>query len=124
MAKWNVSSDAMTLEQQPRRSPSSWLRQNGLRIAILVGVIEGIYAWHTGHKFLMLLIGVLSVAAYWSVRHRLPTAIRRPLWIIVTAQAVAGILVPFITLGIFVLTIGLVCVLLVLVFVMLSDRGR
>jgi hypothetical protein len=122
MAKWNVSSDAVTIDQQPRRSPSAWLRQNGLKIALLLGVVEGLWAWYSGHKFLMLLVGFLSVIVYWSIRHRLPLAIRRPLWIIVTAQAIAGVLVPVITLSIFFLTIVLIFVVLAMVFVMLSDR--
>ncbi len=88
----------------------------------MLGVIEGLWAWYSGHKFLMLVIGVASVAIYWSVRHRLPLAIRRPLWIIVTAQAVAGILIPVVTLGIFIATIVLIGVLLVMVLMMLADR--
>ncbi len=112
----------MTIEQQPRRSPSAWLRQNGLRIALLLGVIEGLWAWYAGHKFLMLVVGVLSVAVYWSVRHRLPISIRRPLWILVTAQAIAGILVPVVTLSIIFFTFVLILVLVVMVVAMLSDR--
>ena len=72
MAKWNISSDAITVEQSPGRSPSRWLRQNGLKIAVVVGLIEAVVAYVTGHALLMTVIGIVSVIVYLNVRHRLP----------------------------------------------------
>ena len=57
MAKWNISSDAITVEQSQGRSPSRWLRQNGLRIAVVVGRIEAVLAYVSGHALLMTVIG-------------------------------------------------------------------
>ena len=124
MAPWNVSSDALTIEQKPRRSPSQWLRQNSLRLAIMIGLVEAVVAWAEGFRLIMMLVGVLSVLAYLNVRHRLPNAIRRPLWIVVTAQAVAGILLPAIYVGIGIAIVVAGIMLLILLLVMLGDLRR
>jgi hypothetical protein len=124
MAPWNVSSDTLTIEQEPRRSPSRWLRQNSLRIAVLAGIVEAIVAWTRGLSFEMMLVGVLAVLAYLNLRHRIPTAIRRPLWVVVTAQAVAGILVPAITIGIGIAIVVGGIMLVILFLVMLGDLRR
>lgn len=124
MAKWNVSGDALTIEQRGRRSPTQWLRQNSLRIAVMVGLAEAVLAWVTGHRVLLLMIGVVSVIGYLNVRHRLPELIRRPLWIAVMAQAIGGLIAPLIYVGVamFVIVAGLL--LIILVLVMLGDRTR
>ena len=57
------------------------------------------FAYVTGHRLLMTLIGIVSVIVYLNVRHRLPVAIRRPLWIVVMAQAIAGLVLPRSTSG-------------------------
>jgi hypothetical protein len=124
MAPWNVSNDALTIEQKPRRSPSQWLRQNSLRLAIMIGLVEAVVAWAEGFRLIMMLVGVLSVLAYLNVRHRLPNAIRRPLWIVVTAQAVAGILLPAIYVGIGIAIVVAGIMLLILLLVMLGDLRR
>jgi hypothetical protein len=125
MARWNVSGgDTLTLEEQGRRSPSRWLSQNGLRIALLLGIVEAIFAWATHHTLIMLLIGVLAVIGYLNVRHRLPMAVRRPLWIIVMAQAVAGLALPAVYAGAAIAMLIAVILLVVLVLVMLGDRRR
>jgi hypothetical protein len=95
MAEWNVSSaDPMTLEQKPgRRSPTRWLRENSIRIAIIAGVVEAILAWHYGIRWLWLL-GVLTVIGYFYIRRRVPARLRRPLWMLAMSQAVAGIILP------------------------------
>jgi Na+-translocating ferredoxin:NAD+ oxidoreductase RnfE subunit len=124
MAPWNVSSDALTIEQQPRRSPSRWLRQNSLRIAIVLGLVEAVVAWAEGLRIVMMLVGVLSVLAYLNLRHRIPTAIRRPVWVIVTAQAVAGILLPAVYIGIGIAVVVGGILLLILLLVMLGDLRR
>jgi hypothetical protein len=124
MSKWNISGDALTIEQTGRRSPSQWLRQNGLRIAVMAGLAEAVLAWVTGHRVLLLMIGVLSAIVYLNVRHRLPELIRRPLWIVVMAQAIGGLIAPLIYLGVamFVIVAGMLLVILALV--MLGDRMR
>jgi len=124
MAPWNVSSDALTIEQEPRRSPSRWLRQNSLRIAVVLGIVEAIVAWSKGLSLEMMLVGVLAVLAYLNLRHRIPVAVRRPLWVVVTAQAVAGILVPAITIGIGIAIVVGGIMLLILFLVMLGDLRR
>ena len=124
MAKWNISSDAITVEQSPGRSPSRWLRQNGLKIAVVAGLIEAVLAYVTGHALLMTVIGILSVIIYLNLRHRIPVRVRRPLWIVVMAQAIAGLLLPAITVGFFIASILAVGLLIVLVLVMLGDRRR
>jgi hypothetical protein len=67
---------------------------------------------------------VLSVLASLNVRHRLPNAIRRPVWIVVTAQAVAGILLPAIYVGIGIAIVVAGIMLLILFLVMLGDLRR
>ena len=124
MAPWNVSNDALTIEQKPRRSPSQWLRQNSLRIAVIIGLVEAVVAWAEGFRLVMMLVGVLSVLAYLNVRRRLPAAIRRPVWIVVTAQAVAGILLPAIYVGIGIAVVVAGILLLILLLVMLGDLRR
>lgn len=124
MAPWNVSSDALTIEQEPRRSPTRWLRQNSLRIAVVLGILEAILAWTRGFSVEMMLIGVLAVLAYLNLRHRIPTSIRRPVWVLVTAQAVAGILVPAITIGLGIAIVVGGLMLVILLLVMLGDLRR
>jgi hypothetical protein len=124
VAPWNVSSDALTIEQQPRRSPSRWLRQNSLRIAVVLGLVEAVVAWAEGLRIVMMLVGVLSVLAYLNLRHRIPTAIRRPVWVVVTAQAVAGILLPAVYIGIGIAVVVGGILLVILLLVMLGDLRR
>jgi hypothetical protein len=124
MAPWNVSSDALTIEQEPRRSPSRWLRQNSLRIALMLGIVEAVVAWAEGFRVVMMLVGVLTVLAYLNVRHRIPAAIRRPVWVVVTAQAVAGILLPAVYVGIGIAVVVGGILLLILLLVMLGDLRR
>ena len=124
MAPWNVSSDTLTIEQEPRRSPSRWLRQNSLRIAIVLGLVEAVVAWTQGFRVVMMLVGVLSVLAYLNLRHRIPAAIRRPVWVVVTAQAVAGILLPAVYIGIGIAVVVGGILLLILLLVMLGDLRR
>jgi hypothetical protein len=124
MAPWNVSSDALTIEQEPRRSPSRWLHQNSLRIAVVLGLVEAVVAWTRGFSIEMMLVGVIAVLAYLNLRHRIPAAIRRPIWVLVTAQAVAGILVPAITIGIGIAIVVGGLMLVILLLVMLGDLRR
>ena len=124
MSKWNVSGDALTIEPRERRSPARWLNQNGLRIAVILGLGEAVFAWVAGHRFLLTVIGVVSVVAYLNLRHRLPQAIRRPLWIVVMAQAVGGLVLPLIYIGVAMAVIVGTLILIVLALVMLGDRMR
>jgi Na+-translocating ferredoxin:NAD+ oxidoreductase RnfE subunit len=121
---WNVSTDPLTLEERPRRSPSRWLRQNSLRLAVLLGLAEAVAAAVLGFKFLIVVIGLASVLLYLNFRHRIPTAIRRPIWIVVVAQGIAGLAVPAIYASIFIASVLAVLVLLVLVLVLLCDQRR
>jgi hypothetical protein len=50
---WNVSGDTVTLEEGAKRSPSRWLRQNSLKLALLLGIAEAIFALVTGHRLLI-----------------------------------------------------------------------
>jgi hypothetical protein len=124
MAPWNVSSDALTIEEKPRRSPSQWLRQNSLRIAVVIGLVEAVIAWAEGFRLVMMMVGVLSVLAYVQLRDRIPASIRRPVWIVVTAQAVAGILLPAIYVGIGIAFVVAGILLLIMLLVMLGDLRR
>jgi hypothetical protein len=124
MSKWNISGDALTIEPRGRRSPAQWLNQNSLRIAVVLGLAEAVFAWVDGFRLLMTVIGVAAVLLYLNVRHRLPQVVRRPLWVVVMAQAIAGLVLPLIYIGMamFVIVGGLL--LIVLALVMLGDRMR
>jgi hypothetical protein len=124
MSKWNISGDALTIEPRERRSPTRWLHQHSLRIAVVLGLAEALFAWANGHRILLTLIGVISVFGYLNVRHRLPEAIRRPLWIVVMAQAIGGLVLPLIYIGVAMAVIVGSLILVVLALVMLGDRMR
>ncbi len=124
MSKWNVSGDALTIEPRERRSPTRWLSQNGLRIAVVLGLAEAVFAWINGFKIEMTLIGVVAVLLYLNIRHHIPPAIRRPLWVIVMAQGIAGLVLPLIFVGVFMFALVGGLLLIVLVLVMLGDRMR
>jgi hypothetical protein len=124
MSKWNVSGDALTIEPRERRSPTRWLSQNGLRIAVLLGLAEAVIAWTNGFRVEMTLIGVVAVLLYLNIRHRLPQVVRRPLWVVVMAQGIAGLVLPLITVGVFMFVLVSGLLLVVLVLVMLGDRMR
>ncbi len=124
MSKWNISGDALTIEPRERRSPTRWLHQHSLRIAVVLGLAEAVFAWANGHRILLTLIGVISVFGYLNVRHRLPEAIRRPLWIVVMAQAIGGLVLPLIYIGVAMAVIVGSLILVVLALVMLGDRMR
>jgi hypothetical protein len=124
MARWNISGDTVTLEERRRRSPSRWLRQNSLRIAVALGIAEAVAAFVYGHKLLLMVIAIAAVFGYLNIRHRLPEIIRRPLWVVVMAQAIAGLLVPAVYAGIAIAVVIGGIMLLVLVLVLLGDRRR
>jgi hypothetical protein len=125
MARWNISGDTVTLEEgKRRRSPTQWLRQNSLRIAVVLGIAEAIWAFIFGYKLIMMAVAVIAVLLYLNVRQRLPDAIRRPVWVIVMAQAIAGLLVPAVYAGMAIAFVVGAIMLLVLVLVLLGDRHR
>jgi hypothetical protein len=124
MSKWNISGDALTIEPRQRRTPAKWLNQNSLRIAVVAGLFEAVIAWHDGFRVEMTLIGVVAVLLYLNVRHRLPQVVRRPLWVVVMAQGIAGLVLPLIYVGIFMFALVGGLLLIVLVLVMLGDRMR
>jgi hypothetical protein len=64
------------------------------------------------------------VVGYLQIRHRLPELVRRPLWVVVMAQAIAGILLPAIYLSLAVAVIVGGIMLLILALVMLGDLRR
>jgi len=124
MSNWNVSGDTLTVEPRERRSPTTWLHQHSLRIAVVLGLAEAVFAWATGHRILLMVIGVLAVVTYLNVRHRLPEVIRRPLWIVVMAQAIGGLVLPFVYVATAIFFIVALLLLAVLALVMLGDRTR
>ena len=124
MSKWNISGDALTIEPRERRSPTRWLSQNGLRIAVVLGLAEAVVAWADGFRVEMTLIGVVAVLVYLNIRHRLPQVVRRPLWVVVMAQGIAGLVLPLIYVGVFMFALVGGLLLIVLVLVMLGDRMR
>ena len=124
MSEWNLSSDQITLEQrQRRRSPVQWLRDNSIRIAVLVGLAEAVVAWRAGFK-LMWLVGLLAVFAYLWLRTRVPRSLKRPLWMVAMSQAVAGIVVPAIFGLFFFAAIVGALLLVIMVLVLLGDLRR
>jgi hypothetical protein len=124
MSNWNISGDTLTVEPRERRSPTRWLHQHSLRIAVVLGLAEAVFAWATGHRILLMVIGVLAVVTYLNVRHRLPEVIRRPLWIVVMAQAIGGLVLPFVYVATAIFFIVALLLLAVLALVMLGDRTR
>lgn len=124
MSNWNISGDTLTVEPRERRSPTRWLHQHSLRIAVVLGLAEAVFAWATGHRILLMVIGVLAVVIYLNVRHRLPELIRRPLWIVVMAQAIGGLVLPFVYVATAMFFIVGSLLLIVLALVMLGDRMR
>ena len=71
MSEWNISGDGMTIEQSKRRSPMRWLRDNSLKLAIVIGLSEAAVAYFKGFHFLWA-IGLLAVFGYWWIRNRVP----------------------------------------------------
>ena len=98
MSEWNISGDGMTIEQSKRRSPMRWLRDNSLKLAIVIGLSEAAVAYFKGFHFLWA-IGLLAVFGYWWIRNRVPQSVRRPLWVVATSQAIAGLVVPAVFAG-------------------------
>ena len=124
MSEWNLSSDQITLEQrQRRRSPVQWLRDNSIRIAVLVGLAEAVVAWRAGFK-LMWLVGLVAVFGYLWLRTRVPRSLRRPLWMVAMSQAVAGIVVPAIFGAFLIMALIGGLLLIIMVLVMLGEFRR
>jgi hypothetical protein len=124
MAEWNVSSDPRVLEQKPGRSPSRWLRQNSLKIAVVVGIAEAIVAWQAGYKLFLPLIAILVVFGYLWARKRVPQSVRRPLWIVTMSQVIAAIILPAIIGAFLLFAIVAAGVLVVMALVLLGDLRR
>jgi hypothetical protein len=124
MPEWNLSSDQITLEQrQRRRSPVQWLRDNSIRIAVLVGLAEAVVAWRAGFK-LMWLVGLVAVFGYLWLRTRVPRSLKRPLWMVAMSQAVAGIVVPAIFGAFLIMALIGGLLLIIMVLVMLGEFRR
>ena len=120
---WNVSSDRMTIEPPQRRSPARWIRENSLRIAVVVGLTEAAVAYFSGVRYLWA-AGLLAVFAYWYVRKRVPQWLRRPLWIVAMSQAIAGLAVPALFGALFITFVIGAVRRLMMVLVMLGDLRR
>ena len=120
---WNVSSDRMTIEPPQRRSPARWIRENSLRIAVVVGLTEAAVAYFSGVRYLWA-AGLLAVFAYWYVSKRVPQWLRRPLWIVAMSQAIAGLAVPALFGALFITFVIGAVLLLMMVLVMLGDLRR
>ena len=125
MSEWNVSSDPMTLEQRPaRRSPIRWLRDNSIRIAVVVGFVEAAVAWQLGFYRVLWLVAMIAVLSYLWLRRRAPRVLRRPLWVLAMSQAVAGITVTAISGLYFIAAVVGGLLLLIFVLVLLGDLRR
>jgi hypothetical protein len=124
MARWNVSGDTVTLEEGGGRSPARWFRKNALRIAIVLGVVEAVVAWTQGWGLAMVVVGLLAVLGYISVRDRVPYVLRRPLWVVAVAQAVAGLLPLALGAGLLIASMIGALLLVILLLVVLGDRRR
>jgi hypothetical protein len=120
---WNVSSDRMTIEPEQKRSPTRWIRENSLRIAIIVGLSEATVGYFTGLRYLWA-VGLLAVFGYWYVRRRVPQWLRRPLWIVAMSQAIAGLAAPALFGALFISFVIGAVLLLMMVLVMLGDLRR
>lgn len=123
MADWNISGDGMTIEQQKRRSPSRWLRDNSLKLAVVIGLTEAVVAYVKGFHYLWV-IGLVAVFGYWWIRSRVPQSTRRPLWIVATSQAVAGLVVPAVFAGMFIAILVGGILLVIMLLVLLGDLRR
>lgn len=113
----------MTIEPPQRRSPARWIRENSLRIAVVVGLTEAAVAYFSGVRYLWA-AGLLAVFAYWYVRKRVPQWLRRPLWIVAMSQAIAGLAVPALFGALFITFVIGAVLLLMMVLVMLGDLRR
>ena len=123
MSEWNISGDGMTIEQSKRRSPMRWLRDNSLKLAIVIGLSEAAVAYFKGFHFLWA-IGLLAVFGYWWIRNRVPQSVRRPLWVVATSQAIAGLVVPAVFAGLFIAVIVGAILLVIMLLVLLGDLRR
>jgi hypothetical protein len=123
MSDWNISDDRMTLEPRQRRSPSRWIRENSLRIAVVIGIAEAAVTYVIGIRY-MWAVGLLAVFGYWYVRRRVPLWLRRPLWIVAMSQAIAGLAVPALLGALFISFVIGAILLLMMVLVMLGDLRR
>jgi len=124
MARWNISGETVTLESGPRRPVEGFLNRYGLRIAVVLGLVEAVLAWAAGFTLEMLLIGLLSVLGYLWARRRVPRAIRRPLWVVAMAQGIAGLAPLAVGAGMFVALMIGALLLVIGLLVLLGDRRR
>jgi hypothetical protein len=120
MARWNISGDTLTLEEGPRRSFGRWLQRNRLRLAIGLGLTEAVVAIVAGFAGIMLPVALLSVLAYFWARKRVSPALRRPLWILAVAQAIAGVAPA----GVVVMAALGTVLLVILLLILLGDLRR
>ena len=124
MSEWNISGDGMTIEQTKRRTPMGWLRDNSLKLAIVIGLAEAAVAYFKGWQIFVGLLALVAVFGYWWVRRRVPQSVRRPLWIVATSQAIAGLAVPALFAGMFIaIAVGAI-LLLIMLLVLLGDLRR
>jgi hypothetical protein len=124
MPRWNVSGETLTLEDGGRRRPSEWLRRNSLKIAVILGVVEAIVAWRLHLTVVMVPVGILAVLGYMWARKRVPAAVRRPLWVVAAAQAIAGLAPLALGAGLAIAAIVAALLLVILLLVLLGDRRR
>ena len=124
MADWNISNDGMTLEQQKRRGPSQWLRDNSLKLAVIIGLAEAVIAYVKGWHLIVTVIALSAVFGYWWIRNRVPRSVRRPLWVVATSQAIAGLVFPALFAGLFIaIAVGAI-LLVIMLLVLLGDLRR
>jgi hypothetical protein len=124
MARWTVSGETVTLETGPRRPLESFLARYGLRIAVILGLVEALVAWAGGFTLVMLLVGLLAILGYLWARRRVPRRLRRPLGVLGMAQGIAGLAPLAVGAGLLVAVMIGGLLLLIMLLVLLGDRRR
>jgi hypothetical protein len=108
------------------RGAAGWLRRYRLRIAIGLGIFESLaFAFGRIGALPLLLIGIAAVAFHlWWGRHLRSRMLRQVSWIICFAQGIVALIPAIIGFAAIGLIIAGTVALLVLMMVLLGDRGR
>jgi hypothetical protein len=124
MARWNVSGETITLESGRRRPVEGFLARYGLRIAIVVGVVEAVLAWVYGFERYLLVFALAVVFGYIWARRRLPRPLRRPAWVLAASQVIAGLAPLAVGAGLLIAVMIGALLLVIGLLVLLGDRRR
>jgi len=124
MARWNVAGETITLEGGRRRPVEGFLVRYGLRIALVVGVLEALLAWSYGFEKWLLVFALAVVFGYVWVRRRLPRPLRRPAWVLAASQVGARLVPMAVGAGLLIAAMIGVLLLIIGLLVLLGDRRR